>query len=580
MNLFAHYRRRIAEALAALAAEGALPPDLDTRGVTAAPPRGAAHGDIATNAALALARQARRPPRALAELIAERLAGLEGVETAVVAGPGFVNLTLGDAVWARAIAAAAAAGADYGRSSDGANRRVNVEYVSANPTGPLHVGHARGAAFGDALANLLAFAGCDVTREYYVNDAGAQIEALARSVRLRYREALGETIGPIPEGLYPGDYLKPVGAALAARDGDRWRDAPETEWLPVCRRAALDAMTETVRADLEALGVRMDVFVSERALVEAGKVAETVEWLRARDLVHTGVLAPPRGKPPPDDWEPRPQLLFRASRFGDETDRPLQKADGGWTYFASDVAYHRDKFERGFIDAIDVWGADHGGYVKRMEAAAAAVSEGRARLDIKLCQLVSLLDDGKPVRMSKRAGAYITLRDVVEAVGKDVVRFIMLTRRNDAPLEFDFARVTERSRDNPVFYVQYAHARIRSVQRRARELGPPGPASEADLLRLAAPEERALVRLAAGWPRVVEEAAAAHEPHRVAFALSDMAAAFHALWNRGNEEPALRFVRPDDPELFRARLTLLEAVRAALAAGLAIVGVEPAEEMR
>lgn len=580
MNVFAHYRRRIAEALAALAAEGALPPNLDTRGVTAAPPRGAAHGDIATNAALALARQARRPPRALAELIAERLAGLEGVDKAVVAGPGFVNLTLGDTVWARAIAAAAAAGAGYGRSSDGANRRVNVEYVSANPTGPLHVGHARGAAFGDALANLLEFAGCDVTREYYVNDAGAQIEALARSVRLRYREALGETIGAIPEGLYPGDYLKPVGAALAARDGDRWRNAPEAEWLPVCRQAALDAMTETVRADLEALGVRMDVFVSERALVEAGKVAETVEWLRARDLVHTGVLAPPKGKPPPDDWEPRPQLLFRASRFGDETDRPLQKADGGWTYFASDVAYHRDKFERGFIDAIDVWGADHGGYVKRMEAAAAAVSEGRGRLDIKLCQLVSLLDDGKPVRMSKRAGAYITLRGVVEAVGKDVVRFIMLTRRNDAPLEFDFARVTEKSRDNPVFYVQYAHARIRSVQRHARELGPPGPASEADLLRLAAPEERALVRLAAGWPRVVEEAAAAHEPHRVAFALSDIAAAFHALWNRGNEEPALRFVRPDDPALFRARLTLLEAVRAALAAGLAIVGVEPAEEMR
>lgn len=580
MNVFAHYRRRIGETLSALAAEGALPRDLDMRGVTAAPPRDAAHGDIATNAALALARQARRPPRALAALLVEPLTRLEGVEKAVVAGAGFVNLTLESGVWARALAAAAAAGAEYGRVSIGGNRRVNVEYVSANPTGPLHVGHARGAAFGDALANLLAFAGYDVTREYYVNDGGAQVEALARSTWLRYREALGEDVGAIPEGLYPGDYLKPVGAALAARDGARWRGAPEAEWLPVCREAALDAMMKTIRADLEAFGVRMDRFVSERALVEAGKVAATAAWLEARGLVRTGVLAPPKGKPPPDDWEPRPQLLFRAERFGDETDRPLRKADGGWTYFASDIAYHRDKFERGFHDAIDVWGADHGGYVKRMKAAAEAVSEGRARLDVKLCQLVSLLDDGKPARMAKRAGAFVTLREVVEAVGRDVVRFIMLTRRNDAPLEFDFARVTEKSRDNPVFYVQYAHARIRSVQRNAEAIGETGPAREADLLRLAAPEERALVRLIAGWPRVVEEAAAAHEPHRVAFALADIAAAFHALWNRGNEEPALRFIRTDDAGLLRARLTMLEAARAALAAGLAIVGVEPAEEMR
>ena len=580
MNIFAHYRRRIGEALAALAAEGALPPDIDMRGVTAAPPRDPAHGDIATNAALALARRARRPPRALAALIVEPLGRLEGVEKAVVAGAGFVNLTLESGVWARALAAAAAAGADYGRAFVGAGRRVNVEYVSANPTGPLHVGHARGAAFGDALANLLAFAGYGVTREYYVNDAGAQVEALARSTWLRYREALGEDIGAIPEGLYPGAYLKPVGAALAERDGARWRNAPEAEWLPVCREAALDAMMKTIRADLEAFGVRMDGFVSERALVEAGKVAETAAWLEERGLVRTGALAPPKGKPPPDDWEPRPQLLFRAERFGDETDRPLRKADGGWTYFASDIAYHRDKFERGFHDAIDVWGADHGGYVKRMKAAAEAVSGGRARLDVKLCQLVSLLDDGKPARMAKRAGAFVTLREVVDAVGRDVVRFIMLTRRNDAPLEFDFARVTEKSRDNPVFYVQYAHARIRSVQRNAGAPGAAGPATEADLLRLSAPEERALVRLIAGWPRVVEDAAAAHEPHRVAFALSDIAAAFHALWNRGNEEPALRFIREDDPGLLRARLTMLEAARAALAAGLAIVGVEPAEEMR
>ena len=580
MNVFEQYRRRIDEALAELAGTGALPRDLDTGGVSVTPPRDPERGDLATNAALALARQARRPPRALAETIAGALARLPGVESAVAAGPGFVNLTLDASMRGRIVAAAAAAGAGYGRSRLGAGRRVNVEYVSANPTGPMHIGHARGAVFGDALANLLEWTGHAVTREYYVNDAGAQMDALARSVHRRYREALGDDPGPAPPGLYPGAYLKPVGEALAVRDGARWRDADPGEWLPVCRDAALDAMMAAIRDDLAALGVRMDRFSSERELIARGDVAGAIEWLAARGLVYEGVLEPPRGKPPPEDWEPRPQTLFRASRFGDDTDRPLRKSDGGYTYFASDIAYHRDKFRRGFAETIDVWGADHGGYVKRMKAAVAAVTEGKGRLDVKICQLVNLMEDGAPTKMSKRAGAFVALRDAVDAVGRDVLRFVMLTRRNDAPLDFDLARVTERSRDNPVFYVQYAHARIRSVQRHAQAQGMDGAAGEDDLRRLEAPEERALIRHVADWPRRVEEAALAHEPHRVAFALQELAASFHALWNRGNEDEGLRFVLPDDPSLCRARLAMLDAARSVLASGLAIVGVEPAEEMR
>ncbi len=579
MNIFEHYRNGIETALTGLAESGDLPPDLDTGRVAVTSPRDPAHGDLATNAALMLAGRARRKPRDLATALAGPLGALPGVARAAVAGPGFINLTLDNAVWAQVLDAAAAAGADYGRSTLGAGRRVNVEYVSANPTGPMHVGHSRGAVFGDALANLLAFAGYDVTREYYVNDSGAQVEALARSVFLRYREALGDEVGAIPEGLYPGDYLKPVGAALAARDGARWCDAAESAWLPVFRDAALDAMMTSIRDDLATLGVRMDRFSSERALVAEGAVAEAVAWLRERDLVYTGVLDRPRGKPP-DDWEPRPQSLFRATRFGDDVDRPLEKSDGAFTYFASDIAYHRDKFRRGFADMIDVWGADHGGYVKRMKAAVAAVTEDVGRLDVKLCQLVRLLDDGVPVKMSKRAGTFVSLRDVVDAVGKDAVRFIMLTRRNDAPLDFDFARVTERSHDNPAFYVQYAHARIRSVQRSAAESGDVGAANRDDLQRLVAPGERALIRLVARWPRDVEEAALTHEPHRIAFALGDVAAAFHALWNQGNEDPGLRFLVPGDPSLRRARLAMLEAARAVVAAGLGIVGVTPVEEMR
>ena len=580
MNVFEQYRRRIDEALAELAGAGALPRGLDTGGVSVTPPRDPERGDLATNAALALAGQARRPPRALAETIAGALARLPGVESAVAAGPGFVNLTLDASMRGRIVAAAAAAGAGYGRSRLGAGRRVNVEYVSANPTGPMHIGHARGAVFGDALANLLEWTGHSVTREYYVNDAGAQVDALARSVHRRYREALGDDPGPAPPGLYPGAYLKPVGEALAARDGARWRDADPDEWLPVFRDAALDAMMAAIRDDLAALGVRMDRFSSERELIARGDVAGAIEWLAARGLVYDGVLEPPRGKPPPEDWEPRPQTLFRASRFGDDTDRPLRKSDGGYTYFASDIAYHRDKFRRGFAETIDVWGADHGGYVKRMKAAVAAVTEGKGRLDVKVCQLVNLMEDGAPTKMSKRAGAFVALRDAVDAVGRDVLRFVMLTRRNDAPLDFDLARVTERSRDNPVFYVQYAHARIRSVQRHAQAQGMDGAAGEDDLRRLEAPEERALIRHVADWPRRVEEAALAHEPHRIAFALQELAASFHALWNRGNEDEGLRFILLEDPSLCRARLAMLGAARSAIASGLAIVGVEPAEEMR
>jgi arginyl-tRNA synthetase len=556
-----------------------LPPAPDTAAVTVGPPRAEGHGDIAINAALVLARQAGMKPRELARAIAARLETIEGVAAVEVAGPGFINLRLADGFWTGLLARILDAGAGYGASDIGAGRKVNVEFVSANPTGPMHVGHSRGAVFGDALASLLEHAGFAVTREFYVNDAGAQVDILARSTYLRYREALGVSGGEIPAGLYPGDYLKPVGEALAERDGTRWLEAPEERWLPACREAALEAMMATIRDDLAALGVRIDRFTFERALVEAGKVDAVLAALAARALIYTGVLEPPKGRTP-DDWEPRPQTLFRATAFGDDVDRPLKKSDGSWTYFASDIAYHRDKFERGFAEMIDVWGADHGGYVKRMKAAVEAVTEGQGSLDVKICQLVNLLDRGEPVKMSKRAGTFVTLREVVDAVGKDVVRFIMLTRRNDAPLDFDFARVSERSRDNPVFYVQYAHARIRSVERNAGGVaGLDRPASHDELAKLSDPDERGLIKLLAGWPRLVESAAEAHEPHRLAFTLYDLASAFHALWNKGNEDPSLRFLVAD-PGLSRARLALLSAVKLVIASGLGIFGVTPVEEMR
>ncbi len=578
MNLFKHFRDEI------VAVAGRVVPGLDTSKVTAEPPRETAHGDVATNVAMVLAKAAGAKPRDLAETIAAELRAHPDIVDVEVAGPGFINLRLSDTFWVERLAELLHEGAGYGRSDLGAGRKVNIEYVSANPTGPMHIGHARGAVVGDALAALLAHAGYDVTREYYVNDAGAQVDVLARSVFLRYREALGEVIGEIPDGLYPGDYLKPVGEELARRHGSALKDRSEADWLPLLRPVAVDAMLAMIREDLANLGVRHAVFVSERGLVEGGKVQAALDFLAAKGLIYEGVLEPPKGKLP-DDWEPRPQTLFRATQFGDDVDRPLKKSDGSWTYFASDIAYHLDKFQRGFASMIDVWGADHGGYVKRMQAAVKAISEGRGDLDVKLCQMVNLLKGGQPYKMSKRAGTFVTLADLVEAVGRDVVRFIMLTRKNDAHLDFDLDKVLEQSRDNPVFYVQYAHARCHSVMRHAASLWPDFDAAShippSELLRrLTDPAELGLIRLLAGWPRLVESAAEAHEPHRVAFYLYDLAAAFHGLWNKGKDETRLRFLLEDDRDLSLARLGLLRAVAVVIASGLGIFGVEPLEEMR
>jgi len=584
MNLFRYFRDEIVAAIARLSAAGALPAGLDATKVTAEPPREAEHGDVATNAAMVLAKPAGMKPRDIAEKLAAELGAHPAVAAVEIAGPGFINLRLVDSFWFERLADVLAAGRAYGDSQVGAGARVNVEYVSANPTGPMHIGHARGAVTGDALASLLAKAGFAVTREYYINDAGAQVDVLARSVHLRYREALGEAIGDIPEGLYPGDYLKPAAEALAARDGAKWKDAPEAEWLPAFRAFAVEQMMGMIRDDLASLGVKHDAFTSERGLVEGGKVDEALAFLAARGLIYEGVLEPPKGKLP-DDWEPREQTLFRATQFGDDVDRPVKKSDGSWTYFASDIAYHFDKFRRGFPAMIDVWGADHGGYVKRMQAAVKAVTEGGGDLDVKLCQMVNLLKGGQPYKMSKRAGTFVTLRDLVEAVGKDVVRFIMLTRKNDAQLDFDLEKVLEQSRDNPVFYVQYAHARISSVLRHAASLWPDvdrggGALVSAPLHRLTDPAELALIKLLAGWPRLVETAADAHEPHRVAFYLYELAAAFHGLWNKGKDEARLRFLIEDDRDLSLARLALITAVATVIASGLTVFGVEPVEEMR
>jgi arginyl-tRNA synthetase len=468
----------------------------------------------------------------------------------------------------------------YGASTMGGGQKVNVEYVSANPTGPLHVAHARGAVVGDALANLLAKAGYAVTKEYYINDAGAQVDILGRSTYLRYKEALGDAIGQIPDGLYPGEYLKEVGAAIARRDGARWIDKPEADWLPEMRSFAIATLMAEIKQDLETLGVKIDVYSSERALVESGAVDRAFEELTRQDLIYQGRLEPPKDKKP-DDWEDREQTLFRATKFGDDIDRPLKKSDGSWTYFANDIAYHHDKFRRGFADMIDIWGADHGGYVKRMKAAVSAITEGRGALDVKLCQLVRVLRNGELVRMSKRAGTFVTLRDLLDEVGPDVVRFTMLTRKNDAPFDFDLVKATEQSRDNPVWYVQYGYARTRSVMRQASAAGiAVDGLSGAPLDRLADAGELALIRLIAQWPRQVEAAAAAHEPHRIAFYLYDLAAAFHGHWNRGKDEPSLRFVVEGDAETTRARLALVQAVGFVIASGLSIFGVTPVEEMR
>ena len=585
MNIFKAFENDIRKLLDELAAEGQIPAGLDTGRLTVEPPREAAHGDLSTNAAMILAKPAGKPPRALAELLVAKLKARSDVASVEIAGPGFVNLRLSADVWRDRIRDVLNAGTAYGQSDLGADEPVNVEYVSANPTGPLHAAHGRGAVFGDALAALLEKAGYAVTREYYINDAGAQVDVLGRSTFLRYREALGEDIGAIPAGLYPGEYLKEVGQALAERDGNKWVGADESEWLPACRDFAIAKIMEWIKEDLGVLGVRMDVYSSERALVKAGAVDTALKALEDRGLIYVGVLEPPKGKKP-DDWEPRPQTLFKSTDFGDDVDRPLKKSDGSFTYFSNDIAYHYDKYRRGFANLIDVWGADHGGYVKRMQAATTAITEGKAALDVKLCQLVHLMKNGEPVKMSKRAGTFVTLRDVIEEVGKDVVRFIMLTRRNDQTLEFDFAKVVEQSKDNPVFYVQYAHARCRSVLRHAAaampgaDLSPAALAGRANLARLDAEEEMDLAKRMATWPRLVESAAEAHEPHRVAFYLYDLASDFHALWNKGRDDASLRFLIDGDEEVTVARLALVSAVATVIASGLAVMGVEPVEEMR
>ena len=579
MDIFSRFADFVTVSVHQLIEDGQVTPRqaVNTEKLVVELPREESHGDLACNAAMVLAKQVGMAPRDLAGLLADKLAAHEDIAAVDIAGPGFLNITLKPGVWPAELTAILSAGSVYGQSDIGSGQAVNVEFVSANPTGPLHAAHARGAIFGDALANLLAFCGFQVTREYYINDAGAQVDTLARSAFLRYREALGEEGITIPEGLYPGEYLKDVGEALKARYQDSLRDQPEVVTLPIVRSFAIDAMMDGIKADLRDLGIEMDVFSSERHLVEQGRVDEAMGSLRDRGLVYRGVLAPPKGQLP-DDWEEREQLLFRATEFGDDTDRPLQKSDGSWTYFASDVAYHADKLNRTGGALINVWGADHGGYVKRMTAATQALSEQNDMLDVKLCQLVTLLDKGKPVKMSKRAGTFVTLRDVMETVGADVMRFIMLTRRNDQTLEFDYAKVTEKSRENPVFYVQYAHARASSVLRQEdiRGLTAQG---QPDLALLSDMHEVRLIKQLASWPSVVRAAALTHEPHRVAFYLIDLAALFHGLWNAGRDNPALRFILDSNAELTRARLSLVAASAHVIKAGLSLLSVDAPEEM-
>jgi len=575
VTLYNRFAEEIGRILDSLEAEGAIPTGLSRRAVSIEPPRDASHGDLATNAAMVLAKPAGTNPRALAQLLAPKLEQVEGVTAVEIAGPGFLNLRLDADVWREELATILGEGGDYGRSTVGEGHRVNVEYVSANPTGPMHMGHCRGAVVGDALASLLAFVGHPVTREYYVNDAGSQVQTLGRSAHLRYREALGEDIGEIPEGFYPGEYLKPVGMAFAAEFGTKYAAAPEEEWLDLFRTKAVAAMMDMIRADLALLGIHHDVFASEAEVQNAGKVDAAFAELHAKGLLYEGVLEAPKGETP-DDWEPVELTLFKATEFGDDQDRPVRNSKGGLTYFGTDLAYHAQKAQEA-DELIDIWGADHAGTVKRIQAAVAALtSEQPKRFDVKLVQMVKLLRNGEPVKMSKRSGQFVTLADVVREVGRDVVRFTMLTRKADAQMDFDFAKVVEASKDNPVFYVQYAHARVRSVQRKAKEMGLAG--GESDLTRLDE-EELALVKLAAQFPRIVEQAAATREPHRVAFYLYDLAAVFHALWNRGNDRPDRRFLVQDDPETTRARLSLAEGLGQIVRNGLSIMGVAAAEEM-
>ena len=575
MSLYARYAALLNEVLDELVEAGSLPAELNRKAVAVEPPRDASHGDLATNAAMVLAKAAGTNPRALAEMLKPRLEALHGVTSVEIAGPGFINLRLADAVWRDEARIVLREGERYGLSEVGNNERVNVEYVSANPTGPMHMGHCRGAVVGDALARLLEAAGFRVTKEYYVNDAGSQVDTLARSAHLRYREALGEDVGEIPEGLYPGDYLVPVGKALGEEFGDRFVGKPESEWLATFKQKTVAAMIQLIKHDLSLLNIHHDHFASEATLQASGKVEEAEATLRAKGLVYEGVLEAPKGETP-DDWEPVELTLFKSTAFGDDQDRPMKKSDGSWTYFGADAAYHLQKAE-GADHLVNIWGADHAGTIKRVQAAVTALTDGRVDLDVKTVQMVKLLRGGEPIKMSKRAGNFVTLADVVREVGKDVVRFMMLTKRADTMLEFDFAKVVEASKENPVFYVQYANARIASLQRKAADAGVTlDMAADLDLLDA---EELALVKLAAQYPRTVEAAAMAHEPHRIAFYLYDLAAAFHALWNRGNDDPGRRFVLENNPQLSRARLELARVIGQVLKNGLAIMGVEAAEEM-
>lgn len=580
MNLFSDIRTLVLAELDSMMQAGDLPGGLELAAVAVEPPRDASHGDMATNAAMVLAKPAGMAPRAIAEKLAARLKNDPRIASVEVAGPGFLNLSLVPAIWADLLAATLQEGADCGRGAIGAGVKVNIEFVSANPTGPMHVGHVRGAVFGDALARLLDFAGYDVTREYYINDGGAQVDVLARSAYERYREAMG--LEPeIREGLYPGDYLIPVGEAMKAKWGESLLDQPEEVWLEDVRNFATEMMMQMIREDLAALNVQMDVYSSEKALYGTGQIEAAINTLRDMGLIYEGTLEPPKGKLP-DDWEAREQTLFRSTAHGDDVDRPVMKSDGAWTYFAPDIAYHYNKVQRGFDQLIDIFGADHGGYVKRMKAAVSALSGGKVPLDIKLIQLVKLWKNGEPFKMSKRAGTFVTLRDVVEQVGADVTRFVMLTRKNDAPLDFDFAKVLEQSKDNPVFYVQYANARINSVMRKAIAAGvavDDASLAAADLTQLSNAAEINLAKKIAEWPRLVEIAARGNEPHRVAFYLYELASDLHGLWNRAKDEPELRFVQ-DDPATTQVKIALARATGVVISAGLAILGVTPVEEMR
>ena len=592
-HLFANVLARVHAICNALIADGTLPAGIDLSRIVVEPTKDAPHGDMASNAAMVLAKEAKAKPRDLAEAIATKLRADDLVTAVDIAGPGFINLTLNTSVWAEALRAVLRDGEAYGRSAVGGGEKINVEYVSANPTGPMHVGHCRGAVFGDALASLLDVAGYDVAREYYINDAGAQVDVLGRSAHLRYREALGDDIGEIPEGLYPGDYLKPVGQALADEHGAALNQMPEEQWLPITRAKAIEMMMEMIKGDLAALNISHEVFFSERSLITGAtdQVGATIDFLRAKGDVYEGRLPPPKGKPV-DDYEDREQTLFRATAYGDDVDRPLLKSNGGYTYFASDIAYHKTKVDRGFRNMVDVWGADHGGYIKRVQAAIKAVTDGKGALDVKIVQLVKLLRNGEPVKMSKRSGDFVTLREVVDEVGSDAVRFMMLFRKNDAVLDFDLAKVIEQSRDNAVFYVQYGHARGHSIFRNAREQMPEmaGLPLESDariaylkdaaVERLDDPAEFALLRQLALYPRMIEAAAVAHEPHRIAFYLYDLASAFHAHWTQGRDAPHLRFIITNDAELTKARLALVQSIVSVLKSGLAVLGVSAPKEMR